>query len=175
MSYRSKIVDIYQWRKILFHVVDNFIEDNFDLDEVERRKNWCESKSSNFVFFMVVDSLDRALAWRNCNNQVESMANDLFKLVLYTLHAKTGNKNNGVIGLEDIVVPKKLLDNFFITIDPITILIDELIIDTTSDNVWWHWDIEYFPKDSVVFKSMGDFRINLFNKKIADGEWSISD
>ena len=173
MSYRSRIIDIYQWSSLLFHIVDLFIDEHFGLSEQERRQHWNEKKSSNHTFFMLDDSFSRALKWRESECRHDDLVKGVLRDIIYSTYVKRASKDDDILDISEIKVPKDALDDLFVVIDPIQILIDELVSDVVGDNPWWIWEIEYVPKGSVLIRSSGDFRIKTFNDKVASGEWTL--
>lgn len=171
MNYRSKIIDIYHWNDLLFHIVDMFISERFELTKDERSLCWNEKKASNHVFFMLDDSFSRALKWRQKEKQHDVLIERVLREVIYTNYLKNATKDGETLNIDEVIVPTNALDDIYIAVDPIQILIDELVSETVSDNPWWVWEIEYVPKGSVLIRSIDDYRIKTFNEKVESGEW----
>lgn len=63
-------------------------------------------------------------------------------------------------------------DDFICQLDPVVIMIDEFVTERVQPNPWYVWHL-HFRYDLLLVEPDEDYRIKIFNDKIASGEWKL--
>lgn len=151
---KSAILDLQTWIDATTSAIFYVIREHTGVDEVDRTI-WSRQHSREFLYKLMVDSLNSAMAWCKLRTSL------------------SGDFLNETLGkyFQDNEVPH-LMDEVIQMIDRIEIHITGEITERVSLNPWRIWHIQLLG-EYVILERDEDYRIQIFNEKVAEGKWSL--
>jgi len=148
---RTSIVDLGQWIDMTKAAVDCFVLREFGIDEIDDNL-WSMDVAHRWIRLKIDDELNVQMKWaRESFDADDHLSDTILSLV---------REHGG----------EKAVDKLYEVLEPTEIFIANLVDQHTGDNQWRIWHT-HFRSDWVVLECDEDYRIKVFNEKVASGEW----
>lgn len=151
---RTSIHDLGQCVDMTLSVVNCFVMKELNLEELDVSV-WSKSIAEKWVHQRIEDELNSRLRWTKSYQQADDILNDT--IVAFIKSLKGG---------------RTLLDRFYETLDVAELFISSILDEAIGDHDWLVWHTHH-RHDWVVFEPGEDYRIKVFNEKVASGEWEV--
>lgn len=151
---RSTIHDLSQCADMTKSIVDCFVLKELGIGELDE-DFWSYDIAVEWVRLKLDDVINCRLKWAQSTNQSDAL---LERTILRFLRDEDDNG--------------ELLDRFYESLDLSELYINNLVQDTIGENEWRIWYLTY-RNDWVVMEYGEDYRIKVFNEKVASGEWEV--
>lgn len=126
------------------------------------------SHARRFCLCVIQDELDSTAKWKKEDEKTDLLAEHIYTLYIGILQAEL---NISVDSIREAVI-RRSADELLQIIDPIVTDIIEIVSEITHNDEWWIWTLRV-GNDYVVLQSEEDWRVRIFNQKIASGEWKL--
>lgn len=148
----SRIIDLREWTDITTSILDCCLRELFAVAELDPRL-WSFEYAQQWVRLRLDDTINGRLMWAQNSAAADAFLKDHFFEVF---PAEVRNER---------------MDDLFVALDPMEIMIGELVDDILQENPWTICHTTY--RYDYVFIEMGqDYRIQTFEEKVRTGEWS---
>lgn len=171
-SGKSQLITISDWADAATALLRHFLHTQLEVtvaDAVTRAElvqQWTLTDSVTWVTALVDDEFNTQMKWARSTD-------DAFARLAVMIGKRFGEHFPNVDWTDgDSEAMARIRDELTYEMDPITILVAEFVNGLVGPNPWWVWSLE-FRHDLLLIESDEDYRIKLFNEKVAAGEWKI--
>jgi hypothetical protein len=151
---KSAILDLQHWIDATTSAIFYLLQEQLGAEEIPPNV-WSRRHSRDFLYKAMVDTLNSSMKW--CKLKT-NLSGDFLDETLGEYF-----RQHDVDHLMDEVI--QLLDN-------VEIHVRSEICDRTAVNPWQIWDIKLMG-EYVILDRDEDYRIQIFNEKVAAGDWSL--
>jgi hypothetical protein len=134
-------------------IVDCFVLQELNVEELPADV-WSYAIAQRWVRLKVEDELNGRLRWARRT----SLSDDLLDETIISYLRSQGTV--------------ELIDRFYEALDMSELYIGNLIQESIGENDWRIWHT-YFRADWLIMEYDEDYRIKVFNEKVASGEWEV--
>lgn len=147
----------------------DYLSTQLDVDFDELTRLWTKECSKQLVNCLVEDTFNKLMKWaRNTDTVDDYIEEELLKIFNTQLPA---NPDNTLIKKHHNAI-KNMVDSVHTHIDPLYVLVVEIISDIVEENPWRVWHLKKFSTN-IFIEWDEDYRVMVFNEKVESGEWKL--
>lgn len=150
---KSTIIDLSQCTDMTKAIVEYFVLSELNVSELDESV-WSYALAHKWISLKIEDEINTRLEWAKNSRFSEELLNDTI--------VKFIKKHND----------EELVDRFYEALDMADLYVSNIVQEVIGENNWRIWHT-YFQADWVYFECDEDYRIAVFNEKVAAGEWEV--